>query len=127
VFGFLAFLLNFIPTIGAVVATLLPVPVIVLSPDLSVATQVLAVAIPAAIQAVIGSFIQPKVLGRSFGLHPVSILLALIFFGMIWGLVGAFLATPITAVIKIVLERIPATRFVAALLAGTYGESAEQA
>ena len=127
VFGFLAFLLNFIPTIGAVVATLLPVPVIVLSPGLSVATQVLAVAIPAAIQAVIGSFIQPKVLGRSFGLHPVSIVLALIFFGMIWGLVGAFLATPITAVIKIALERIPATRFAAALLAGTYGESAERA
>jgi AI-2 transport protein TqsA len=124
VFGFLAFLLNFIPTVGAIVATLLPVPLVVLSPDLSTATQVLAVAIPGVIQAAIGNFIQPRVLGRSFGLHPVAILLALIFFGMIWGLVGAFLATPITAVIKIILERIPATRFAAALLAGTYGDDA---
>jgi AI-2 transport protein TqsA len=125
VFGFLAFLLNFIPTIGAIVATLLPLPVVLLGPQLSVTTQVLALAIPAVIQAFIGNFIQPRLLGRSFGLHPVSILLALIFFGMIWGLVGAFLATPITAVIKIVLERIPATRFIGELLAGTYGEAAE--
>jgi len=126
VFGFLAFLLNFIPTVGAIVATLLPVPVVLLSPDLGVTTQVLAVAIPGVIQAFIGNFIQPRALGRSFGLHPVAILLALIFFGMIWGLVGAFLATPITAVIKIILERIPATRFAAALLAGTYGQGPEQ-
>ena len=122
-FGLMAFLLNFIPTVGAIIATLLPVPVVVLSPDLSIAAQVLAVAIPGAIQAAIGNFIQPRVLGRSFGLHPVTILLALIFFGMIWGLVGAFLATPIAAAIKIILERFPASRFAADLLAGTYGDT----
>jgi AI-2 transport protein TqsA len=120
-FGFLTFLLNFIPTVGMILATLLPVPVILLSPDLSPAAQVLAVAAPAVIQGVIGALVQPRVLGRSFGLHPVSILLALIFFGMIWGVAGAFLATPIMAVLKIVLERVPDTRPVAALLAGTYG------
>jgi AI-2 transport protein TqsA len=123
VFGFLAFLLNFIPTIGAIVATLLPVPIVFLTPGVSPTVQVLAILIPAAIQGVIGNFVQPRVLGRSFGLHPVSILLAVVFFGMIWGLVGAFLATPITAVIKVALERIPETRFVAALLAGTYGSA----
>jgi AI-2 transport protein TqsA len=124
VFGFLAFLLNFIPTIGAAVATLLPLPVVVLTPGLSTTTKVLAIALPAVIQALIGNLVQPKMLGRSFGLHPVAIVLALIFFGTIWGVVGAFLATPITAVIKVLLERIPETRFVAAPLAGTYGEEA---
>jgi AI-2 transport protein TqsA len=122
VFGFLAFLLNFIPTLGAIVATLLPLPIVLLTPGVSPAVQVLAIAIPAAIQIVVGNLIQPKLLGKSFGLHPVSILLALVFFGLIWGLVGAFLATPIAAILKIALERIPSTRFIAAILAGTYGE-----
>ena len=118
VFGFLAFLLNFIPNIGAVVATVLPVPVILLSPDLSPTAKVLALAIPSAIQALIGSIIQPKLQGAALKLHPVAVLMSLIFFGMIWGMVGAFLATPIAAVIRIIFERIPATRPLAQLLAG---------
>jgi AI-2 transport protein TqsA len=47
--------------------------------------------------------------------------MALIFFGMIWGPVGAFLAAPVTAVIKIVLEKAPATRPIARVLAGDLG------
>jgi AI-2 transport protein TqsA len=117
-FGFLAFLLNFIPNVGSIVATLLPVPVILLSPDLSITAQVLALTLPAAIQAVLATLVQPRVLGRFLDLHPVVVLMALIFFGMIWGISGAFLAAPITAVIKIILERIPTTRPLAALLAG---------
>lgn len=118
VFGLLTFLLNFVPSVGAIVASLLPLPVILLSPDMSITVKVLAVAIPAAIQFVIGSFVQPKVQGYALDLHPVVLLLALIFFGMIWGLIGAFLATPITAVVRIVLGRIPITRPLADLLAG---------
>jgi AI-2 transport protein TqsA len=117
VFGFLAFLLNFIPNVGAIIATLLPLPVVLLSPDLSLTAQVLAVAVPGTLQFLIG-IVQPKVMGGSLGLHPVTVLMALIFFGMIWGIVGAFLATPITAALKIVLERIPATRPLAALMEG---------
>jgi AI-2 transport protein TqsA len=117
VFGFLAFLLNFIPNVGAIIATLLPLPVILLSRELSITSQVLAVLLPGTIQFLIG-LVQPKVMGGSLGLHPVTVLLALIFFGMIWGIVGAFLATPIAAVLKIVLERIPATRPLGALMEG---------
>jgi AI-2 transport protein TqsA len=127
VFGFLAFLLSFIPTIGGVIATLLPLPAIMLSPELSVTHKVLAVALPAAIQIVIGSFLQPKVQGGSLDLHPVAVLMALVFFGMIWGIVGAFLATPITGVIKIVIERIPATRPMGDLMAGKLDVLAEPA
>jgi AI-2 transport protein TqsA len=117
-FGFLAFLLNFIPNVGSVVATLLPVPVILLSPDLSFTAKVLALTLPAAFQIALGAVVQPKALGSSLDLHPVVVLMALVFFGMIWGVSGAFLAAPITAVIKIILERIPTTRPLAALLAG---------
>jgi AI-2 transport protein TqsA len=57
-------------------------------------------------------------MGESLDLHPIVILLGLIFFGMIWGIVGMILATPIVAVLKIVLERSELTSPVARLLAG---------
>jgi AI-2 transport protein TqsA len=117
-FGFLAFLLNFIPNLGGIITTLLPLPIIWLSPDLSIAVKVLALAIPGGIQVLVGSFIQPKALGSSLDLHPVVLLLSLLFFAMIWGVPGAFLATPLTAVIKIVFEKIPATSALAAVLGG---------
>jgi AI-2 transport protein TqsA len=118
VFGFLAFLLNFIPTVGSIIATLLPVPVVLLSSELSLTAQVLALAVPAGIQAVLGAFIQPRVQGEAMELHPVVVLMALLFFGMIWGIVGAILAVPTTAVIKMLLEHYPTTQPLAELLAG---------
>jgi AI-2 transport protein TqsA len=118
VFGFLAFVLNFIPNVGSVIATALPVPIIFLNPEMSIAAKVLAIAIPSTIQVLIGSLVQPRMLGNSLQLHPVVLLLSLLFFTMIWGLPGAFLATPLTAAIKIVFEKIPATRPLGAVLAG---------
>jgi len=117
-FGFLAFLLNFVPNIGSIIATLLPLPVILLSPEMSITAKVLALAVPAAIEFIIGNFVQPKVQGDALNLHPVVVLMALIFFGMIWGVIGALLATPITAVIRIIFAHIPITRPLADVLAG---------
>ncbi len=120
VFGFLAFLLNFIPSIGSLVATVLPMPVILLSNDLSLAQMVVAMVVPVVAQVIIG-VAQPKFVGNSLDLHPVAVVMSLIFFGMIWGTVGAFLAAPTMAVIKIVLEKSPATRPIASVLAGDLG------
>jgi AI-2 transport protein TqsA len=117
-FGFLAFLLNFIPTIGSIIATLLPLPIILLNHDMPLAFKVLALAVPAVFQIYLGNAVQPRVLGNALDLHPIVILLSLIFWSMIWGVAGAFLATPMTAVLRIVLEKIPATRPLANLLAG---------
>jgi AI-2 transport protein TqsA len=116
-FGFIAFLLNFIPTIGPLIATLLPLPVVVLDPNLSVPAKVLAFALPSAVQCVF-AVLQPRVQGPGQDLHPVTTMAALVFFGSIWGILGAALAVPVTGVIKIILERIPATRPAAAWLAG---------
>lgn len=124
VFGLFAFLLNFIPLIGPVAATLLPLPIILLSPDLSPTAKVLAVVIPGLIEFVMGQLVSPKIIGRSLALHPVTVLLFLLFFQMIWGVGGAFLSTPIAAVVKILLEQFSATRPVAALLAGDLGSLA---
>ncbi len=117
-FGAFAFVLNFIPSVGSIVATFIPLPVILLTPDITVQRIILAIAIPGAIQFAIGSIIEPKILGDSLDLHPVVILLALIFWGMLWGPIGMLLAAPLTAVTKIALSKLDVTAPVADLLAG---------
>ncbi|MBW3541495.1 MAG: AI-2E family transporter [Planctomycetes bacterium] len=116
-FGLLTFLLNFIPSLGSVIATLLPIPIAVA--EFETWPQVAAVILlPGAVQALIGYFLQPKLMGRGLELHPVTILLALAFWGLLWGLAGMVLAVPITATLRIVLVRFPITRPVGELLAG---------
>lgn len=117
-FGLLAFLLNFIPNIGPIIASLLPVPLIVLHPELSLTSMIVVIGLTSVIQFVSGNIIEPKIMGDSFELHPVAILLTLMLWGMLWGIVGMFLATPITAAVKILLDKFELTRPVAQLLAG---------
>lgn len=117
VFGVLAFLLNFIPSVGSVIATLLPLPLAIVQFDSNAA--ILAVLIlPGAVQMVVGNVLEPKLMGTSLNLHPITVLLSLIFWGMLWGPAGMVLASPITAVLKIILDRVEGTRPVADLLAG---------
>lgn len=118
VFGLFAFMLNIIPSIGSIVATLLPLPIVLVSPQISPTVAFLAIAIPGVMQLTIGSFLEPKVLGESLDLHPVTILLALIFWGMLWGIVGALLATPMTAIMKMLFEKLEPTKPFAELMAG---------
>ncbi|NNL84275.1 MAG: AI-2E family transporter [Myxococcales bacterium] len=117
-FGLLAFLLNFIPSVGSLIATLLPLPVVMISPEVSSSAAVLAIAIPAGIQLLVGNVLEPKWMGASLDLHPVALLMALILWGMLWGIAGMLLATPITAVMKILFEKLESTRPLADVLAG---------
>jgi AI-2 transport protein TqsA len=118
VFGLFAFLLHFIPSIGSVIATLLPLPVVLVNPEVSPTVAVLAILVPAAIHFVIGNFVDPKLMGQSLDLHPVSVLLALMVWGAVWGVIGMFLATPLTAIMKILFERSELTAPIADLMAG---------
>lgn len=117
-FGFLAFVLNFVPNLGSIVATLLPLPIVLLGDDPGYLQAALALGVPGAIQIIIGNFVTPKIMGRSLNLHPITFLIALIFWGMLWGLVGVLLAVPITAVIRIWLAKSSYTRPVANIMAG---------
>jgi AI-2 transport protein TqsA len=120
VFALLAFLFNFIPSIGPVIASLLPLPLILLSPDLSIVSMVIVILLTTGIQFVSGNVVEPKIMGDSFELHPVAVLLTLMLWGMIWGITGMILATPVTAAIKILLERFDHTRPIAEALAGRF-------
>lgn len=122
VFGILAFLLNFIPSIGSIIVTLLPIPIAVVQFQNSPWNIVLVIAIPGAIQNILGNIVEPKLQGEGLNLHPVAILLALSFWGLIWGIIGMFLAAPITAAIRIVLMQYDTLRPIGNLLAGDFKE-----
>ncbi len=117
VFGILAFFLNFIPSLGSIVATLLPIPVAIIQYE-TAWPLVGVVLLPALVQVTVGNGLEPILMGRRLDLHPVTILLALLFWGLIWGVVGMLLAAPMTAVLRIVLSQFETTRPVADLLAG---------
>ena len=85
--------------------------------------MVLVILIPGTIQMVLGNVIEPKVMGEGLNLHPVTILLALSFWGLIWGVVGMLLATPMTAVVRIVLMQFETLRPIGNLLAGHLPET----
>lgn len=116
-FAILTIFLNFIPTIGSIIATLLPLPVVLL--QFGFGWQfILVLTLTGSTQFVIGSILEPKMMGEAMDLHPVIVLLFLMFWGLVWGIAGMFLAVPITAVLKIILNRIPATKPLAEILAG---------
>jgi AI-2 transport protein TqsA len=117
VFGITAFLLNFVPSIGSIVATLLPLPIALVQYD-SLWPVLGVLLLPGLVQIVVGNGVEPMVMGEGLELHPVTILLALMFWGLLWGIPGMLLAAPMTAVLRIVLVRIQTTRPVAELLAG---------
>jgi len=83
VFGLFACLLNFVPMIGPVFASLLPWPVVLLSPDSSTPIMVIALLFPGTLFFIVGNFIEPRILGRSVQLQPLAVLLALMFWGML--------------------------------------------
>lgn len=117
--GVLAFLLNYVPNVGPVIASALPIPLVLFAmPEAAILTKALAIAAGVAVQVISGNVVEPKIMGDSFELHPIVILLSLILWGIIWGPVGVLLAVPMTAAVKILLERLEQTRPVAALLAG---------
>lgn len=122
VFGLLAFFLNFIPNVGSILATVLPIPVVLFDPNAGGTTIALAVILPTVVQVVIGNILEPRIIGESLELHPITILVTLIFWGMLWGVVGMILATPLTAVMKILCETAEITRPLARLMAGHLGD-----
>ena len=117
IFGTLTFLLNFIPTLGSVIAVLLPLPVAFLQFDAPIMI-VLIIILPAIVHIIIGNIIEPKIFGQAFNLHPVTIIVALISWGLIWGITGMLLAVPLTAIIKMLFEQSDTTKPIALLLSG---------
>lgn len=112
--GFLAFLLNYVPNIGSIIAA---IPPVLLAFILDGGGAAIGVAIGyLAINTLVGNFLEPMWMGKGVGLSTLIVFLSLLFWGWILGLVGALLSIPLTMTCKIVLEADPSTRWIAVLL-----------
>lgn len=113
-FGLLAFILNYIPTIGSIIA-LIPALLIAII-ELGFWQVVLVIAAFFAVNTIFGSIIEPRVMGRGVGLSTLVVFLSLIFWGWIFGPIGMLLSVPLTMVLKMALETREETRWIAVLL-----------
>lgn len=111
----LVFILNFIPTIGSIVATVLPALFGLVQFESWKPVLILLIGITA-IQQTLGNFIEPNLMGMTLNLSPLVVVMSLLLWGMLWGIVGMFLCVPITVILVIILGNFPATRWVAVLL-----------
>jgi len=106
IFGLLAFVLNYIPNLGSFIATIAPVPLVALDPSKDLQQVALVVIVPFLIHNTIGCILEPKVMAQGLDLHPLTIVVALTFWGSVWGISGAVLSVPITSVIRLWLEEL---------------------
>lgn len=111
----LVFILNFIPTIGSIVATILPGLLGLVQFESWRPVVVLVVGITV-IQQTLGNFIEPNLMGMTLNLSPLVVVMSLLLWGMLWGIVGMFLCVPITVILVIILGNFDSTRWVAVLL-----------
>jgi len=109
VWGLLAFMLNFIPNVGSMIAMVLPLPFILLDEEMinNPGLQTVALLGPAAVQGYVGNALEPGLFGASLNLTEISVLLSLVLFSYIWGLYGAVLSVPVLGAMKIVLHHTP--------------------
>lgn len=112
--GMLAFLLNFVPTIGSIIAAIPPVLLALVQlgplPAAGVAVGFLALNI------VLGNFVETRVMGRGLGLSTLIVFLSLVFWGWVLGPIGMLLSIPLTMTAKMALEASESTRWIAVLL-----------
>jgi predicted PurR-regulated permease PerM len=113
--GVIAFVLNFIPFIGSFVATLLPTLFAAAQFESIYAALVVFIGLNL-LQFVIGSYIEPRVAGTAVSVSPFMVLFAVFFWGMLWGIAGAFIGVPILIAFATVCARHPAASPIAALL-----------
>jgi AI-2 transport protein TqsA len=112
----MTFLLNFIPNIGSAIAAIPPALLALIQFGPLTALGVAAFFI--AVNTIMGNIVEPRLMGKGLGLSTFVIVVALVFWGWLFGTVGMFLAVPLTIMVQIVLASGPDTRRLAILLGG---------
>ncbi len=116
--AFLIFLLNFIPSVGSLIATAFPSLFYVLQSG-SVSGFFYVLAGVGLIQVFVGNFIEPKIMGDKLNLSPLAVIISLVFWGLIWGVIGMLLSVPLLAMQMIVFSQFKETRPIAVILSRT--------
>ncbi len=115
--GFIAFVLNFIPTIGSIIAVLIPVTfALVQFPEISDVLILSLVLIT--IQFVIGNIIYPKLMGNKLNISQFVVIVSLVVWGAMWGTIGMFLSVPLMVILLIIFSQFESTKKLAILISG---------
>jgi predicted PurR-regulated permease PerM len=112
--GFMAFLFNYIPSIGSILASIPPVLIGLL--QYGPGTALLVALGYVVVNITLGNIVEPNLMGRRLGLSTLVVILSLVFWGWIWGPVGMLLSLPMTMIVKIMLENTSDMRWIAILL-----------
>lgn len=115
--GFLTFLLNFIPTFGSIIATIFPVVISMLQFE-SLITPVIVLVLLISTQFAIGNIVEPRLMAVSLNLSPLVIFFSIILWAWLWGPWGMVMAVPMTAAIKIICENVTALQPIAIMMSG---------
>ena len=120
IWALIAFLLNYIPNIGSIIAA---IPAVLFAlVQLGFGGVIWTTGVFVAVNMIVGNVVEPKLMGKGMGLSTFIVFVSLVFWGFILGTVGMFLSVPLTMTIKIMLEQNPKTSWIAILL-GTQGEA----
>jgi predicted PurR-regulated permease PerM len=112
--GVLAFMLNFVPNIGSIIAAVPAVLLTIVQLGFTPALMVAAVYI--IVNIVVGSIIEPKYMGKGLGLSTLVVFVSLVFWGWVLGPVGMLLSVPLTITVKLALDSKPETQWLGHLL-----------
>jgi len=115
--GFLAFLLNFIPTVGSIVASVPPILFGLIQFESIAAVWFLLLAL-LAVQIIMGNILEPKITGSRLSLNTVVVILGLVFWGYLWGVTGMILSVPLLVLMKVVLSQFPDAQLFVRLMGG---------
>lgn len=116
-FAFLIFLLNYIPSVGSLIATLFPALMALVQYGSETYTPfILVVVFVGAIQLLVGNFLEPKLMGNSLNISSLVVILSLTIWGVIWGIAGMVLSVPITVIMIIIFSNFESTKKIAILL-----------
>ena len=103
-FGFVTFILNFIPSIGSILATFPPVIMAFIQFD-TVNKAIIILILLGVIQMTIGNFVEPKIMGNKLRINTVTVIFGLVFWGTIWGIPGMLLSVPLLVIMKLIFEK----------------------
>lgn len=116
VWAFLAFVMNFIPTFGSIISTLLTTLFALLQFYPHYGKVIFVLLFMAAINFLLGNILEPRIEGERLGLSPFAILVSLALWGYLWGFIGMILAVPMTVIVKIFCENIPYLNIISTVL-----------
>ncbi len=115
VWAFLIFLLNYIPTIGSLIATVFPAVFSLLQFG-TFTPFVIIIFVIGAVQIIVGNLVEPRLMGKTLNVSPLVTIVALAIWGQLWGVIGMLLSVPITVIMIIVLSQFKPTQKIAIIL-----------